>query len=96
MYKRQPQGYSIDLINLLAQRIGFKVEYVTRPTREELLELFKQDSLDLLHSLYRTPQRKEIGIFSEPYFRMRQVFVTRKGDPNISDFQQLNGKTRCV
>ncbi|WP_411330804.1 EAL domain-containing protein [Desulfovibrio desulfuricans] len=89
----RPQGYSIDLTSLLAQRIGFKVEYVTRPTREELLQLFKQDELDLLHSLYRTPQRKELGIFSEPYFRMKQVFVTRKDDANISDFQQLNGKT---
>ena len=55
----QPHGYSIDLLNLLAERIGMRVEYVNDPPWSELVELFKQGELDLLTTLSRTPEREK-------------------------------------
>lgn len=90
------QGYTIDLLNLLAQRIGLQVEYVTGPTWSEHLELHKQGKLDLLHTIYRTPAREKIGHFTEPFYRSRNVFVTRNSEADIADLAQLNGKTVAV
>ncbi|MBK6637506.1 MAG: transporter substrate-binding domain-containing protein [Rhodocyclaceae bacterium] len=90
------QGYSIDLLNLLAERLGMKVEYATGPTWEQLQQMFKEGKLDLLQSVLRTPEREKTMFFSEPYFRTKQVFVSRKGDPDITDIAQLRGKTVAV
>lgn len=92
----KPQGYSIDLINLLAQRVGFKVEYVTGSTWDQSLQMHRQGTIDLLHSLVRTPEREKLGLFSEPYNRMKTVFVTRKSAADITGFEQLQGKTVAV
>jgi diguanylate cyclase (GGDEF)-like protein/PAS domain S-box-containing protein len=92
----EPRGYSIDLLTLLARRIGVRVDFVTGPSWNRLQEMFHEGRIDLLHSLYRTPERERQGLFSEPYFRMKQVFVVRKGEPDISSFAQLEDKTVSV
>lgn len=90
---KQPQGYSIDLLNLLAQRIGIRIEYINGYTWNELINLFKQKELDLLHTLLKTPEREEFGIFSNPFIRYKQFFITRKENPEIHNINQLYGKT---
>lgn len=92
----QPQGYSIDLLNLLAQRIGFKVDYVNGQTWSQLVQLHREGGLDLLHSLSRTPEREKTGLFSDSYSSTKTVFVIRRNDPEIIDFAQLQGKTVVV
>jgi len=92
----EPQGYSVDLLNLLAQKIGIQIEYVNRDTWRQLLELFKQGELDLMHSLTKTPERLELGLFSEPYIRWKTHFIVRKDTPEIVDLEQLYGKTVSV
>jgi PAS domain S-box-containing protein len=90
------QGYSIELLDLLALRLGVKVVYEAHGSFERLLEQHRSGSLDLLLSVYRTPERAKQGLFSEPYYRMKQVFVTRTDAADLSDFAQLHGKTVAV
>lgn len=92
----EPQGYSIDLLNLLAQHIGVKVEYVSGHTWAEFVLMHRQGKLDLLHSLVTTPDRESAGIFSEPYARTKTVFLKGKETPDITGFDQLAGKTVAV
>lgn len=91
-----PQGYSIDLLNLLAKHIGLRVEYVNGYSWPELVALFKKGELDLLHSLVRSPEREKFGLFSDSYRRHQTYFLTRKENPDISDITQLYGKTVAV
>ncbi len=55
-----PQGYSIDLLNLVAQRIGLEIEYVNGYSWPELVELFKSDDLDLIHSISKNAERESL------------------------------------
>jgi ABC-type amino acid transport substrate-binding protein/ABC-type nitrate/sulfonate/bicarbonate transport system substrate-binding protein len=92
----QPRGFSIDLLNLLVERIGLQVKYVTETTWEPLLAMFKQGRLDLLHTLSQTPEREKIGKFTDIYIRTRPVYVTRAGEPDVSRIEQLRNKTVAV
>lgn len=91
-----PQGFSIDLLNLLAMRSGLKVEYVNGFSWAELVEQFKRGELDLLHSLNKTPERENIADFSVPYRRDLNYFIVRTDHPDVTDIKQLYGKVVAV
>ena len=92
----QPQGYSIDLINLLSERIGIQIEYINGYTWPELVELFEKKELDLLHEMKKTAKWEKAGILSQPIIQYKVLFITRKENPEINDFRQLYGKTFAV
>lgn len=92
----KPSGYSIELIERLAQRIGVEIEFVSRDNWHQLVELHRRGELDLLHSLNSTPERQQYGLFSQPYTRIPSVFITRKDHPEIASFAELEGKTVAV
>ncbi|MFK5892149.1 MAG: transporter substrate-binding domain-containing protein, partial [Pseudomonadota bacterium] len=90
------QGYSIDLLNLLAKRIGLKIEYINGYTWSELEDLFKKGELDLIHSLSKTPEREKFGLFSTSFRRIQTYFITRTENPEITGITELYGKTVAV
>ena len=92
----KPRGYSIDMLDLLAEKAGFHVEYVNGYSWEGLVELFKKGDLDLLHSLLKTPEREKMGVFTKSYMPMPQRFVVRRGVPLPESFSQLEGKIVAI
>ena len=92
----EPQGYSIDLLNLIARKVGINIEYVNGYTWSALEDLFRQQGIDLLHSLVKNQDRLLYGLFSNDYISLRNYYVTRIEHPEISDMTQLNGKTIAV
>ncbi|MDW6003350.1 HD domain-containing phosphohydrolase [Vibrio mangrovi] len=96
-YSGQPQGYSIDLLNLLARKLGLTIEYSNGYTWTELVDLFQQQKLDMLHSVFYTAQREKWGLFSQPYLKLAPVLVTREDHQPVTDLEQLNhGKTVAI
>lgn len=92
----QPQGYSIDLLNLIAKRIGFKLEYTYGPSWNELQEMVRQKELDIVHSLNRSRFREQFLLFTKPYISTQTVIVTSKSNRSIQDISGLKGKTIAV
>ncbi|CAM3905674.1 Virulence sensor protein BvgS precursor [Vibrio aerogenes CECT 7868] len=88
-YSGHPQGFSVDLMNLIAGKIGMKIEYVNGYSWNELVELFKQGKLDVLHSLFYTPARENWGLFSVPYLKLSPVLVTRTDQLPLDRLSQL-------
>ena len=70
----QPFGLSIDLMNLLGQRLGLKFKYINGYSWSELIAHFKAGDIDILQSAYQTPQRETYGLFTRPYYRDKTVF----------------------
>ncbi|WDP88415.1 MAG: transporter substrate-binding domain-containing protein [Desulfobacter sp.] len=89
----QAQGFSIDLLRLMAKRIGVSLEFVNGYTWAQLLEMFQRRDIDVIHSLWKTPERAEIGLFTAPYFNSRNHFVIHRDSPGVKDVQDLYGKT---
>ena len=89
-------GYSIELLNLLAQKIGLKINYTNGYTWTELLEMFKDKKIDLLHTVNKTPQRKTFGNFSDPYIRYKTYQFSTTGTIRIQQLPQKNNSSRRV
>ena len=90
--KGTPKGYSIDLMNLLAKKVGLKVEYVTGPTWNEFLEMMKRGDLDVMLNIVKTPERLNYMLYTPPYASNPNVILSRLDAP-FKNVEQLSGKT---
>jgi len=88
--KGKPTGYSIDLLNLLAQKIGVKIEYVNGYTWAELLELLPEEKIDLIHTLNITPKREKYGVYSDPYIHYITRFISK--DKTIASMEDIQNR----
>ncbi|MCP4116645.1 MAG: transporter substrate-binding domain-containing protein [Desulfobacteraceae bacterium] len=92
----QPQGFSIDLVKMIADRIGIGVEFVNGYTWDELMQMFREREIDVVHSIFKTSERETYGFFSLPFYTSKEKFVVHKDSPDIDENEQLNGKSLAV
>lgn len=92
----EPQGYAIEHLELLGERLGISFEYINGYTWAELLELFQNNEIDLLPSLWYSDERAEYMLFTEPFLVLPYVIVTHRNDESINEFEDLTGKTVAV
>ena len=70
-------GYSNELVEMLAERIGLEVEFVVGPTFSELLAMLKNRELDLLPALWWNQEREAFTTYVSPYYQTRHaMFVS--------------------
>ncbi len=92
----EPRGYAIEHLELLGERLGISFEYINGYTWAELLELFRDDKIDLLPSLWHSDERAEYMYFTDPFLVLPYVIVTHRNDESIRNFNDLHGKTVAV
>ncbi len=88
----KPAGLGIDLMELLAQRLGIRFRYVNGYTWDELVQMFQQGEIDVIHSLSITPDREKTALFSDPYYHSKNVIITRSDTLDIQNLSDLSGK----
>jgi diguanylate cyclase (GGDEF)-like protein len=88
----KPAGFGIDLMDLLAQKSGLSITYVNGYTWDELMEMFFDGRLDVIHSLSVTPERQKKALFSSPYYHSKNVFIFRSDTQDIHTLNDLDGK----
>ncbi|MBT5186891.1 MAG: transporter substrate-binding domain-containing protein [Kordiimonadaceae bacterium] len=71
-------GLSIDYLNLIAEKIGFKIEYINGQNWTEHLEMLKAREIDITHSASKTTARSEFLNFSEAYLELPTVYYGRR------------------
>ncbi|NOQ92759.1 MAG: transporter substrate-binding domain-containing protein, partial [Flavobacteriaceae bacterium] len=94
--KGRPKGYSIELIQLVSEKIGLPLEFVSGNTWEEIVEKFKIGELDILPSVYLTESRKEFITFTESYASNPSVLVVNAQNTNIKTLKDLSFKKVAV
>ena len=87
-----PRGLSIDYMNLLADRIGIKVKYITGPSWGEFLEMLRDKKLDVMLNIVRTPDRLKYVLFTDPYAKNPNTIVSNKENV-FSSIEELHGHT---
>lgn len=87
----KPSGISIDYLNLIAKKAGLELEYVNGYTWSELVELFKKGELDILHSLYKTPERQKFAKFTNSYYIDHPALIVKRGS-SIKEIDDIKGK----
>jgi len=88
----QPRGLSIDYMNLLAEKLGIKVEYITGPSWNEFLGMIKRKELDIMLNIVKTEDRQKYLLYTEPYTQNPNVIISSDKSP-YNSLEDLFGKT---
>lgn len=88
----KPTGFSIDYLNLVAQKIDIKIDYVNGHTWSELIELLKRREIDIAQSITQTSNREGFLNFTSPYLDIPKVYYGKAGSDPISEISDLKGK----
>lgn len=94
-----PQGLSIDYIELIAKKIGAKIEYLpARPLSQILDDVRQNKKGDIISSLASTKEREDILYFSDNYVTSPAVIVVRKDldEGNTVTLGDLSGKKVAI
>jgi polar amino acid transport system substrate-binding protein len=86
------EGYAIEYVKLLAQKIGIHVNFVS-DTWPTIFEKFKRKEIDVIHPIIPSPQRRAEFLFSEPLMSMQLALVAQEKRTDITSLESLRGKT---
>ncbi len=92
----KPMGLSIDLMELISNRVGFELDYIHGYSWNELLEMIREKKLDIIHSLNRSVSREQFILFTDHYISNQTVIVTTRENDSIKDVYDLNHKKIAV
>jgi len=65
----EPKGLAVDYFELLAEKIGIKVEFVHGYAWGELVERFKQKEIDVMPVFYKNREREQFTFYTQPYYK---------------------------
>ena len=71
-------GLSIDIIELIAKKIGVKIEYLPARPLSQIFDDVKAGKGDVVTSITHTKEREEFLYFTENYVTIPAVIVVRK------------------
>ncbi len=89
-------GIAIDLLELVAERLGIAFEYVIGQDWDEAIARSQSGEVLILPFLNQTPEREQWLIFTDPLLEDPNVFITREEHPFITDLNQLEDETLAL
>lgn len=84
-------GYSIELAQLMADKLGVKLEVIDTAWSGVIPSLYTGNFDMILSSMTITEARKKAVSFSKPVGCDQVVWIVRKGDTRITEPKQLDG-----
>lgn len=89
-------GFSIEYMNLLADKAGFKIQYINGPSWNEFLVMMRTGELDVMLNIVQTAERSEYLEFTSPYSVVSPVLAIRNEDKDIFSLENIGEKTLCL
>jgi len=89
-------GYTIDYLNLLAEILGVRIEYISGKTWIQYLEMIKKDEIDILPNIAITEERKKFIDYTQFIHFYYQTSLTIPKGSDIQNFTDLKGKTLAI
>ncbi|WP_051252311.1 response regulator [Ferrimonas kyonanensis] len=84
-------GLAAGYMELIATRTGLNFRYESRPWLA-LLDGMKNDEIDIIPAIFHLPEREAFGIFSEPFYEIKEFLYVKASNDAIQSFDDLNGK----
>ncbi len=95
--KNQPKGLSIDFMNLVAQKVGLNIEYISGPTWNEFLTMIQNNKIDVMLNIVYTQERKKFLSFTTPYqLAPHAVVLNKSSNQRIDSIDDLSKLTIAV
>jgi len=92
----KPRGYSIDFVNLVADAVGLQVEYISGPSWQQFIEMFRAGDLDVLSNATPTDERREYMHFTSTFIEQPMAVVIDRATTGINSLEALSGKRVAV
>jgi len=90
---KQLTGFDVELMNAIAQKAGFRLEWTNLPFDPMLAGLSECQYDVAIAAITITDERKQSMLFSDPYINAGQIVVVRKGEVRIKSKDDLSGLT---
>ncbi len=91
------KGFSNEYIQLIAQKVGFEVEFVVGPTWDEFMTLLAEKKIDVVTNMVITEDRQKFAIYSDQYvFDLVNSLLTLKDGKDYTELEQLKGKNLAI
>ena len=88
-----PKGFVIDYMNLIASKLGIKVQYISGPSWNDFMEMLKTNKIDAIINISKNKQREEFFDFTNVYHIAANAIYVKKGNEDIDSLEKLEGKT---
>jgi diguanylate cyclase (GGDEF)-like protein len=92
----RPKGYSTEYMDLVAEKLGIKIEYITGPTWGEFLEMIRSEKLDVMLNIIKTEDRSKYILFTDPYVNNPTGIVVKDDNLKVRDLRDLNGRVLAI
>jgi len=87
-------GLTVDYLNILSQKTGLTIRFVTMPWPEALQEMTRPaPTVDAVLEITISPERAQQMILTTPYLTAPHVIITRKDAAFVSGLKDLSKKT---
>jgi polar amino acid transport system substrate-binding protein len=87
-----PKGFSIDYMNILAEKIGVSIDYVSGYSWGEFIRLLPTKKLDLMINTSITKERQRTMAFIDPFMHAKNAIYTNIKKEAYYTLEELNGK----
>jgi polar amino acid transport system substrate-binding protein len=88
-------GYNVDMTRAIAEVMGIDVE-ITLAGWSSMREQLENGQMDVLQGMVASAEREKEFSFSAPSVMVNYSFFARKGDPEPSSYEDLQGKSVVV
>ncbi|WP_321311623.1 transporter substrate-binding domain-containing protein [Halarcobacter sp.] len=88
-------GFSGEIFKEIVKRFNLKVKYHDK-LFHELLNDFKERKIDILPDTYFTKERDKFGLFTKPYFYIKEFLYVNSQKNNIKTLDDLKNKKLAI
>ncbi|MEG3639193.1 transporter substrate-binding domain-containing protein [Magnetococcus sp. PR-3] len=94
----QSQGFSVDLIHLLANKLGIQIVFINGRTSTEQVQMFREKKLDILMGVVKTAEKARFIRLTQPYLSLSNHLVTQinSKDQTLLQIAQKRGKVAMM
>lgn len=90
------KGFSIDYMNLIANKLAIEVQYV-QGNWDNFLNMLENNDLDLMLNVLKSKKREKKFLFtSKPYASSPLAMLTRLDHKDVHTFKELEGETMAL
>jgi len=94
--ENKPQGFSVDYMELIASKLGLKIEYIDAKNIQEMLYLSKYHLADTLLCVAHTKELEDHLAFGTPYINSIDSIAVRNSAKSYQNLENFNGKVIAV
>ncbi|MDJ0623134.1 MAG: transporter substrate-binding domain-containing protein [Desulfocapsaceae bacterium] len=91
-----PRGFCIDYLQLLGEKLGISIDFVSGPSWKEFMTMLDNGEIDLLIDVVETEDRRRKIAFTAPYLTIFSGIVYRQGAGEFNGLKDLKGKKVVV